>query len=201
MNCTSLISLTLPASVASLGQDAFRNCTKLSELNINSDIIESAFYQNHFTGAPVSTVNMNENVTTIGGSAFIGAQIGSITIPASVTKIQNSAFSGIKTLSYVSFSINSKLQTIAGEAFSECENLKSFDASNCNNIKTISSSAGAAYHAFSGCTITNFKIGTSTPPDISFYPELITNLYVPRGCIDAYQADWEGIYTNIYELE
>ena len=203
MNCTSLTSLTFPASITSLGQDAFRNCTKLSELNINSDIIGEKFYESYFTGDPVSTVNMNENVTAIGESAFVGTQIASIMIPASVTEIKTSAFRRIKTLSYVSFAINSKLQAIRGQAFYECENLESFDASKCNNIKTMLE-GNYLRGVFYGCAITDFKIGTVTPPDIDayFYDLTITNLYVPKGCVDAYKAsDWGVFCTNIFELE
>lgn len=202
MNCTSLTSLTFPASITSLGQDAFRNCTKLSELNINSDIIGSSFYQNYFTGAPVSTVNMNENVTVIGESAFVGAKLNSVIIPASVTKIEKRAFYR-QPLVAVSFAKNSELQGIGSYAFYECENLESFDASNCHNIKTIL--AGSyLYGAFYGCTITDFKIGTVTPPDIDEnYSYLnITNLHVPKGCIDAYKASaWGSFCANILELE
>lgn len=203
MNCTSLTSLTFPASITSLGQDAFRNCTKLSELNINSDIIGEKFYESYFTGDPVSTVNMNENVTAIGESAFVGTQIASIMIPASVTEIKTSAFRRIKTLSYVSFAINSKLQAIRGQAFYECENLESFDASKCNNIKTMLE-GNYLRGVFYGCAITDFKIGTVTPPDIDGYSSdlNITNLHVPKGCIDAYKASaWGSFCTNILELE
>lgn len=204
MNCTSLTSLTLPASITSLGQDAFRNCTKLSELNINSDIIGEKFYESYFTGDPVSTVNMNENVTAIGERAFVGTQIASIMIPASVTEIKTSAFRRIKTLSYVSFAINSKLQAIRGQAFYECENLESFDASKCNNIKTMLE-GNYLRGVFYGCAITDFKIGTVTPPDIDEYYSgdlNITNLHVPKGCIDAYKASaWGSFCTNILELE
>ena len=203
MNCTSLTSLTLPASVTSLSQDAFRNCTKLSELNINSDIIGSSFYQNYFTGAPVSTVNMNENVTTIGESAFVGAQIGSILIPASVTKIEKRAFYRQPLIS-VSFAKNSELQAIGSYAFYECENIEYFDASNCHDIKTILA-GNYLFGAFYGCAITDFKIGTVTPPDIDEYYSgdlNITNLHVPKGCIDAYKASaWGSFCTNILELE
>lgn len=202
MNCTSLTSLTLPASITSLGQDAFRNCTKLSELNITSDVIGPNFYNNAFTGVPITTVNMNENVTVIGERAFVGAKLNSVIIPTSVTKIERYAFYR-QPLVAVSFAKNSELQGIGSFAFYECENLESFDASNCHNIKTI---LAGNYHngAFYGCTITDFKIGTVTPPDIDkYYDDLnITNLHVPKGCIDAYKASaWGSFCTNILELE
>lgn len=197
MNCTSLTSLTLPASIISLGDDAFRNCSALSELNINSDIVGSSFYRKSFTGAPVSIVNMNENITSIGSYAFKGASISSILIPASVKSIGSSAFYESLTLESVSFAPNSILQIIDGSAFRGCSKLKSFDASNCNNVTSIE------YEAFYRCGIEEFKIGTITPPyfDISYRPR-VANLYVPKGCVDAYKAsDWGSFCTNILELE
>ena len=202
MNCTSLISLTLPASITSIGKDAFRNCSKLAELNINSDIVGSSFYGYSFTGSPITTVNMNETVTEIGPYAFYGTSISSILIPANVIAIGSFAFSGNLTLTSVSFAPNSKLQTI-DNSFNSCKNLKYFDASNCNNIKSIIAELITS-DAFKDCIITDFKVGTATPPSYrrsSLNPS-ITNLYVPKGCVDAYKASmWGDISTNIVELE
>lgn len=202
MNCTSLISLTLPASITSIGKDAFRNCSKLAELNINSDIVGSSFYGYSFTGSPITTVNMNETVTEIGPYAFYGTSISSILIPANVIAIGSFAFSGNLTLTSVSFAPNSKLQTI-DNSFNSCKNLKYFDASNCNNIKSIIAELITS-DAFRDCIITDFKVGTATPPSYrrsSLNPS-ITNLYVPKGSVDAYKASmWGDISTNILELE
>ena len=202
MNCTSLISLTLPASITSIGKDAFRNCSKLAELNINSDIVGSSFYGYSFTGSPITTVNMNETVTEIGPYAFYGTSISSILIPANVIAIGSFAFSGNLTLTSVSFAPNSKLQTI-DNSFNSCKNLKYFDASNCNNIKSIIAELITS-DAFKDCIITDFKVGTATPPSYrrsSLNPS-ITNLYVPKGSVDAYKASmWGDISTNILELE
>lgn len=197
MNCTSLTSLTLPASVTSLGQDAFRNCSKLVELNINSNIVGSSFYGYSFTGVPLTTVNMNETVTEIGSEAFKGASINTILIPASVTTIGSNAFVNSLTLTSVSFAPNSNLQTINDYAFKSCKNLKTFDASNCNNIKRVES------FAFISDAINEFKIGTTAPPSAPAYNHTdITNLYVPKGCVDAYKAsNWGSLCTNILELE
>lgn len=202
MNCTSLTSLTLPVSLTTIGYDAFRNCSKLAGLNINSDIVGSSFYRHSFTGSPITTVNMNETVTEIGSYAFYGTSIGSILIPANVTTIGSHAFSEILTLTSVSFAPNSKLQTIVS-SFSSCKNLKYFDASNCNNIKSIKEEQYLD-DAFEDCIITDFKIGTATPPSysISSLNPTIINLYVPKGCVDAYEASmWGDISTNILELE
>lgn len=196
MNCTSLTSLTLPTSITSLGDDAFRNCSALSELNINSDIIGSSFYEKSFQGAPVSIVNMNENITSIGSDAFRGASISSILIPASVKSIGSNAFCESLTLESVSFAPNSILQTIGACAFEDCSKLKSFDASNCNNVTSIYALA------FNICEIEEFKIGTVTPPNINSHYLEVANLYVPKGCVDAYKASiWGSFCTNILELE
>lgn len=195
-NCTSLASLSFPALITSIGQDAFNNCSTLSELNITSDVIGPNFYNNAFTGAPITTVNMNENVTVIGESAFVGAKLNSVIIPASVTQIERYAFEGQPLIS-VSFAQNSKLQAIIDCAFRFCENLKSFDASNCADIRTID---GAA---FDECQIDEFKIGTMAPPSLLFsrYDPDITNLYVPTGCVEVYKNSvWAQFCTNILEL-
>ena len=132
----------------------------------------------------------------IGSYAFSGASISSILIPASVKSIGSYAFYESLTLESVSFAPNSILQVIDGSAFYGCSKLKSFDASNCNNVTLIE------YLAFYGFEIEEFKIGTMTPPYSNGSNLRVANLYVPKGCVDAYKAsDWRSFCTNILELE
>jgi len=64
-----ITSVSIPASITSISNNAFSNCSKLTAVNIHS------------------------SVTNIGESAFEGCiALTSITIPASVTSIGNSAF-------------------------------------------------------------------------------------------------------------
>ena len=75
--CSSLTSVTIPESVTSIGEDAFRD-----------------------TG--LTSVTIPDSVTSIGNSAFSGCEnLISITIPGSVINIGSNAFSGCKSLTSV----------------------------------------------------------------------------------------------------
>ncbi len=92
---TGLTSVTIPASVESIGEWAFYKCKSLSTVNFAD----------------------NSNLTSIGTSAFEGTGLTSITIPASVQSIGASAFNGCISLSTVNFADNSKLTSIGASAF------------------------------------------------------------------------------------
>ena len=79
-NCSSLTSVTIPASVTSIGTSAFYNCSSLTSITIP------------------------ESVTSIGEHAFSNcSSLPSITIPGSVTSIGGYAFSGCSSLSEIRF--------------------------------------------------------------------------------------------------
>ena len=78
--CTSLASVTLPASVTSIMDGAFGNCYSLTNVTIPS------------------------GVTNIGNIAFVVcSSLTNVAIPASVTRIGNSAFSYCVNLARVYF--------------------------------------------------------------------------------------------------
>ena len=84
-NKTSLKSITIPASVTSIGADAFFGC-ELTTANIPASAIRS------ITGDKLKTVIINSG-TRIGNYAFENCKsLESITIPDSITSIDNSAF-------------------------------------------------------------------------------------------------------------
>lgn len=84
-----LISVTIPASVTSIGNNAFA-------LNIHS-------YNTTF-GVKFVHFEEGSQLKSIGDHAFYGAGIESITIPSSVTSIGESAFDGCRNLSKVEIS-------------------------------------------------------------------------------------------------
>ncbi|MBR7134399.1 MAG: hypothetical protein IKC85_02450, partial [Bacteroidaceae bacterium] len=63
-DCTSLVSLTLPASVVSVEEQAFRNCTALAELSVEASaapmckghIADAAVYSKTILSVPVGCV-------------------------------------------------------------------------------------------------------------------------------------------------
>jgi hypothetical protein len=95
---SGLTSVTIPASVTSIGDSAFQDCSGLTSVTIGS------------------------GVTTIGEYAFDGcSSLTSVTIPDSVTSIRGSAFAGCSNL--VSLSIGSGITSIGNEAFAGCSGI------------------------------------------------------------------------------
>ena len=92
-----IIELTIPATVTSIGDEAFKDCSKLANINIS------------------------DSVTSIGTSAFNGCKaLTSITIPEGVTTMGQQAFYKCEKLATVEFKGNDKLTKIAEAAFMGC---------------------------------------------------------------------------------
>ena len=78
---TALASIVIPASVTSIGIGAFGRCSSLTAVNFAA----------------------NSTLRTIGEGAFAASAITSITIPASVTSIESGAFYNCSNLTSVTF--------------------------------------------------------------------------------------------------
>ena len=216
-SCTSLTTIEIPASVETIGYDAFFGCSSLKTV----------------------TFEKGSKLKTIGYFAFINCtSLTSIEIPASVEEIERYAFSGCTSLQTVTFEKGSKLKTIGYFAFINCTSLTTIEIpasvetirggafSDCTSLKTVTFEKGSqlltvygyyAHGAFSDCTALTtvdmsactqvteigyrafyedsklqlFKIGTRTPPscgDNAFWGiNSYSVLKVPAGCVDAYK--------------
>ena len=162
---SSLTTVTVPASVTSLGQNAFRECRGLTTVT--------------FVGT--------SQLQTIGQSAFQGCiSLETITIPATVTSIENYAFLSCRGLTTVIFVGISQLRTIGVAAFDSCLTLGSFTIPatvttigdyafyTCTNLESITIPASVTsigLDAFLSCTSlrtidwvepdTNITLGTN----------------------------------------
>jgi hypothetical protein len=95
-------TLVIPASVTSIGNEAFQGFANLK------------------------TITIPNSVKTIGNNAFNGCiNLGTITIPDSVTSIGVAAFYNCTILTSVTFAVDSKLTMIGNGAFKECWKLTS----------------------------------------------------------------------------
>ena len=77
-----ITSVKIPDSVKKIGDDAFRNCTKLTIIETPGALSELNDYVFYNCGA-LETVKINEGTKTIHEKAFIGASIKKLFIPAS----------------------------------------------------------------------------------------------------------------------
>ena len=137
---------------AQIPENAFYNCSMLTEVNINEGITKigySAFY--NCTG--ITEITIPDSVTSIGGGAFSGcARLTEITIPKGVTTIGGNTFSDCTGLTEIT--IPEGVTSIGGSAFSGCTGLTSVTIP--DSVTEIGESA------FSGCTgLTNVTIPDS----------------------------------------
>ena len=140
--CTHLTDITIPEGVISIGNEAFACCTRLTSITIPN------------------------SVTSIGMKAFAYCtELTNITIPDSITQIEDYTFRNCNNLTHVT--IPNGVTEIGDFAFSGCTNLTSImipDSvtsigigafENCSGLTSImipNSVTKIGYWAFKGCT-------------------------------------------------
>lgn len=189
---TSLVSITIPPSLKSIGQSAFKNCTSLSGVLI-SDL--SAWCKINFT---VNYGDSTSNPLKLAKRLYLnGTLIKDLVIPSNVTEISAYAFSVDTALT--SLVIPDNVTTIGEDAFSNCSGLKTVE------IGTGITNIGGA--AFQWCTkLTSITIKAETPPGISSGSFSSTNncpIYVPRKSLKAYRTatNWSNYADRIQAID
>jgi hypothetical protein len=121
--CTSLVSVTIPASVTSIGDGAFELCTSLVSVTIPGSVTSIGDFAFEVCTSLVS-VTIPASVTNIGDFAFCNCySLTSVTIPASVTYIGQGAFQSCHSLTSVT--IPASVTYIGSLVFYNCTALTS----------------------------------------------------------------------------
>ena len=149
-------SVTIAEGATMIGKEAFKYCSSLASVTINSDAIVNKSYSmvsnlSHIFGSQVTEYIIGESVTSIGEGAFSDcSSLTSITIPESVTSIGNYTFQGCSSLTSVT--IGNGVTSIGADAFRWCYSLTSVTIP--NSVTSIGD------YAFYQCTsMTSVTIG------------------------------------------
>lgn len=227
-NCKKLISITIPSSITSIGENAFDGCSGLTSLTIPSSVTSVEDYAFNMCSGLIS-FSIPSSVNSIGNYTFNGCtKLTSLTIPNSVTRIGNRTFGYCYGLT--SFSIPSSVTSIGVNAFVNCDGLTSIEIPSsvtsigeyafygCTGLTSISIPSSVTYigkDAFYDCGKLNSIYAYSKVPVDLMYSNYFFNvnkntciLYVPIGSINAYRIAnvWkdfrnvEGISTTDLKL-
>ena len=154
-NRTSLTSVTIPASVTSIGERAFYNCTELEEVYITDiaawcNIVFKDTYSNplfyagklYLNGELITELVIPDGITEIKAYSFYNCRnLASVIIPEGVTSIGAEAFYDCNLLT--SITIGSDVTEIGDAAFNGCNKL--IEVCNLSNLNVTEGDSSYGY--------------------------------------------------------
>lgn len=169
---STLTSITLPATLTSIGEAAF---IALPVASIDLPNTITSIEKNAFSEAKFTEIALPSNLTVIGETAFNDClEITNLVIPEGVTEIPKSAFKQCKKL--VSVTLPSRINSIGQDAFANCLEL--------TQIICKAENPPVIYNN------TKNSVFWSIPADCK--------VYVPENSVETYRAaeGWKDFGTN-----
>ena len=207
-NCTSLETITLPKNLTSMDNNPFMGCSSLTSIGVEEDnpnfkSVDGVVYSKDTKAIYAYPCNRQSTVyeiidgtQVIGNGAFISAsKLEKVHIPNSVSQIYDSAFMNCSNLNKLILPpdityIPQYLALFSGIT----------EVLIPNKVTSINK------YAFYCCnSLTTVRVEIEEPLDIdefTFDNQANTNLYVPKGCVDAYsKAEYWKEFKNILEMD
>ena len=173
----NLPSITIPASVASIGDSAFDLCNALTQVTWNATQCEAfSPYSHPFSAYHITSFTLGENVRHIPSYLCYGMyNLTSMSIPNNVIDIGASAFEGCEALTTVT--IGNSITSIGSSAFKSCtaltqvnipnsvEEIESWAFYECTALEQVTIGDGVTTigdYVFANCTsLTRLTLGKS----------------------------------------
>ena len=221
-DCYSLQSASVPAGVTSIGNYAFRRCYSLKVVSIPASATSIGNYALQYC-CSLRSVSIPAGVTRIGGSAFYCCySLQSVSIPAGATSTGSYAF--YECYSLQSVRIQAGVTSVDSYSFYECHSLQSVSIPAsatsigssafycCYSLRSVSIPAGVTSigsTAFNSCYGTyEYHLRATVPPTLAstnVFNNILagTTIYVPKGCLEAYQTatNWSTYADYMVEEE
>ena len=149
--CSRLTAVTIPSGVTSIGTYAFAGCYDLGSVTIPNSVTSIGTYA--FSNCSIlRSITMPNSVTSISNFVFLSCNgLVSVTIPNGVMSINNSAFSGCNRL--VSVNIPNDVMSIDKSVFINCVCLASVNIP--NGVTSISNTVFSSCYSLGSVTIPN----------------------------------------------
>ncbi len=185
----SLVSISIPNSVTSIGTTAFCGCNNLKTIVIPDSV--TSIGERAFTGCDsLTSIEIRNGVTSIGSKAFAGCRsLKEIKIPASVTSLEPDAnsYTGISN-GDGTFTIipNYNQNDFGGTVFGNCTNLESITVD--ENNKMYSSDENGVLFNKDKTVLIKYPIGNKS-----------TSYEIPDGVTIISRAAFEGC-SNLEEI-
>lgn len=203
VNSNTLVSLTVPAGVMSLGNNAFANHTGLQEINFLAEncgdvsaLANNPFYRAGYSFANGVTFNIGNEDSAVKaipanllyGSAQYEHKVSSVNfknVQTTETSFGNSAFKGSHYIKTVTFA-NCSIPVIGEEAFADCSLLES--------VALPASTTEIKASAFKGCSALGGATlgGTAKIGDFAFQSTGLTTLTLPASVETVGQSAFNG---------
>lgn len=122
--CTGLTTVTIPTSVTSIGDEVFRYCSNLVTVNFNATNCSSVGVNTWNGCSNITNLNIGNTVIRIPSRGFQGmATITSVSLPNRVATIGDYGFDGCTSLSIIN--LPNLVTSIGNYAFNGCSSLQS----------------------------------------------------------------------------
>lgn len=211
--CYNAKKIIISDGVTSIGANAFNECYNANEIIIPDSVttIGSAAFN---SCQNLQHATLSKNLTVVPTSLFNGCiSLQQITLHEGITEIGNSAFKSCN--SFTEINLPESLVTIGSDAFNGCYNVESITIP--KNVTSIAGGAFQCYPYQGGMfnKLVELHLKPTVPPTLtqaaytanysvfSFRRGADIKVYVPKGCLEAYQTatNWTTLAQYMIEEE